>query len=263
MRYGRHLVFAGVVRPDRTVLVIVAAVVWLGCSRLASKEEERTGREFLAHVARGEPIPPARTDASLRTPEASARLAVLQDQLHGVDAASAERVGVGSMHGPDDRTLVFFDFTVRGRDGPALVRVTLLRGATPILVGLHVRGLTTGGRAPPMTRRGVGAVLVLTSLILAPMVTLIALVRLWRAPRSRKWPWALFILLGIGKLMVNWNTGQIAVQLLAIQLFSGSVFQMLTGDWILAVSLPLGAMIYLLRPKLLPAPPPLNLPPDS
>ena len=49
-----------------------------------------------------------------------------------------------------------------------------------------------------MTRRGVGAVLVLTSLILAPMVTLIALVRLWRAPRSRKWPWALFILLGIG-----------------------------------------------------------------
>ena len=55
VRYGRHLVFAGVVRPDRTVLVIVAAAVWLGCSRLASKEEERTGREFLAHVARGEP----------------------------------------------------------------------------------------------------------------------------------------------------------------------------------------------------------------
>ena len=115
VRYGRHLVFAGVVRPDRTVLVIVAAAVWLGCSRLASKEEERTGREFLAHVARGEPIPPARTDASLRTPEASARLAVLQDQLHGVDAASAERVGVGSMHGPDDRTLVFFDFAVTGK----------------------------------------------------------------------------------------------------------------------------------------------------
>src|SRR5438067_6558269 len=57
VRYGRHLVFAGVVRPDRTVLVIVAAVVWVGCSRLASKEEERTGREFLAHVARGEPGP--------------------------------------------------------------------------------------------------------------------------------------------------------------------------------------------------------------
>jgi hypothetical protein len=71
---------------------------------------------------------------------------------------------------------------------------------------------------------------------------------------GRKWPWVLFILLGVGKLSVNWTTGAWGISPVAVQLFSASATAPLYGSWTLAVSLPLGAIVFLLRRKSLPAP---------
>jgi len=59
--------------------------------------------------------------------------------------------------------------------------------------------------------------------------------------------WGLFILFGIGKVAVNWTTGQWEASPLALQLFSASAGASLNGPWVFAVSLPLGAIVFLLR----------------
>jgi hypothetical protein len=62
---------------------------------------------------------------------------------------------------------------------------------------------------------------------------------------GRKWPWVLFILFGIGKVTVNWATGEWAAEPISLQLFSASVTAAPYGPWIVSASLPLGALIFL------------------
>lgn len=71
-----------------------------------------------------------------------------------------------------------------------------------------------------------------------------------RRPLRGKWLWVLFILAGVGRLMVNWTTGRGAVHVLAVQLFSASAASVSYGPWIVAVSVPLGAVGFLLRHRL-------------
>ena len=94
--------------------------------------------------------------------------------------------------------------------------------------------------------------LVLALAILFPLITLWALVACVRSKlKGRKWPWVLFILLGFGKLAVNWTTGEWGFAPLSFQLFSAGVFAPLYGQWTIAIALPIGAITFLvLRKKL-------------
>jgi hypothetical protein len=65
----------------------------------------------------------------------------------------------------------------------------------------------------------------------------------------RKWLWILFILLGFGKIMVNWTTGRWDFTILTVQLLSASATAENFGPWIVSVSLPIGAAIFLSRRK--------------
>jgi hypothetical protein len=90
--------------------------------------------------------------------------------------------------------------------------------------------------------------LVLALVIVLPLLTLFALVVCIRTRMNgRKWPWILFVICGFGKLAVNWTTGEWSFLPVAFQVASASVFAPLYGQWTLAVSLPLGAIIFLLR----------------
>jgi hypothetical protein len=62
-----------------------------------------------------------------------------------------------------------------------------------------------------------------------------------------KWAWLLFIVLGVGKLSVNWNTGVWDFELLRVVLFSANAVSRGYGGWVLAVGFPLGAAVYLIR----------------
>jgi hypothetical protein len=78
--------------------------------------------------------------------------------------------------------------------------------------------------------------------------TLFALVVCIRTKLARrKWLWILLILIGFGKIMVNWTTGQWGLSILAVQLFSASATAEYFGPWIISVSLPIGAAIFLSR----------------
>jgi hypothetical protein len=51
---------------------------------------------------------------------------------------------------------------------------------------------------------------------------------------SHDWAWIIFILLGIGKISINWATGEWTIVPLSIQLFSVPAFAAFNGPWIIA-----------------------------
>lgn len=82
--------------------------------------------------------------------------------------------------------------------------------------------------------------------IVLPLFTLWALVVCVRSKlKGRKWPWVLFIIFGFGKLAVNWTTGDWGFAPYSFQLFSASAFAPLFGQWTFAISLPIGAITFL------------------
>jgi len=97
--------------------------------------------------------------------------------------------------------------------------------------------------------------LVLVLAVVVPLITLYALVQCIRTPfAGRKWPWVLFILVGVGALAVNWSTGEWAIDLLRVQLLGASAVAPLYGPLTVTVSLPLGALVFLARRKSLRRP---------
>jgi hypothetical protein len=86
--------------------------------------------------------------------------------------------------------------------------------------------------------------------ILIPVFTLFALVLCIRTKmEKRKWLWIIFILIGIGKFTVNWTTGQWNISPLSFQLLGAGSFAPPFGAWLISISLPLGAILFLLRRK--------------
>lgn len=135
---------------------------------------------------------------------------------------------------------------------------TLEKPGASKIVGLHVYPRPTSLEEQNRFRFAGRATLqyvILALAVLFPLLTLYALVLCVRTRLpGRKWPWVLFILLGVGKFAVNWTTGVWAVTPLAVQVFSASAAAPLYGPWTVAVSLPVGAIVFLLRRKSLPAP---------
>jgi hypothetical protein len=64
---------------------------------------------------------------------------------------------------------------------------------------------------------------------------------------KRKLIWAVFILFGIGRLEINWTTGQLGFRLFWIHLLSAGVSAQRFGPWVIAISLPLGAILFLIK----------------
>ena len=86
--------------------------------------------------------------------------------------------------------------------------------------------------------------------ILVPVFTLYALALCIRTKmEKRKWLWVIFIIIGIGKFTVNWTTGQWNLAPLSFQLFGAGSFAPPYGAWLISISLPLGAILFLLRRK--------------
>jgi hypothetical protein len=97
--------------------------------------------------------------------------------------------------------------------------------------------------------------------ILIPIFTLYVLVLCIRTKmEKRKWLWIIFIIIGIGKFTVNWTTAQWQFAPLSFQFFGASAFAPMYSAWLISISLPLGAIVFLIRRRKLVASiePPLN-----
>ena len=123
---------------------------------------------------------------------------------------------------------------------------------SPRVAGLHLRRMPDSlSRINAFTLRGrsVGHFAMIAAGAAAVGLTIHALAACLRTRGlRRKWLWMLFIGVGMGRLMLNWTTGDVRGQALWIQVLGVAVTRSgLYGPWIVSVSLPLGALVFLLR----------------
>jgi len=84
--------------------------------------------------------------------------------------------------------------------------------------------------------------------ITIPVFIIAVLVICVRSKIRRKWLWVLFILLGFVSFRLNWATGQLDWQLINFQLLGAGVSKFgIYAPWIISVSLPIGAIVFLDR----------------
>ena len=125
----------------------------------------------------------------------------------------------------------------------------------------HVMGITVNpipaslGELNAFTfeNKGIRHYIMLLGAVVIPIFILFALIVCIRTKmKKKKWLWIIFILLGVGKLGLNWSTGQILFNPFSIYvqlLGTGIIKQGIYAPWIIITSLPLGAILFLLRRK--------------
>jgi hypothetical protein len=88
---------------------------------------------------------------------------------------------------------------------------------------------------------------ILSAGIVSMSVMLYALVLCIRTPMERrKWLWIIVVLLGAGRVRVDWTTGEISHHIFQITGPPAWMGAELYGAWIVSVSLPLGASLFLI-----------------
>lgn len=66
---------------------------------------------------------------------------------------------------------------------------------------------------------------------------------------KRKWLWAIFVLMGVGVMRLNWTTGEFAYSMLSWQLLGAGFLKPMYGPLVLSVAAPIGAIVFWARRK--------------
>jgi len=247
----------------RASLIAFAFVGLAGCSqeemlqKLSSPEDQATAKSYIAHLrSRNFDEIEKALDPSIRAPNIREKLAKMADLMPAQEPTSIKLVGAQSFSTADAKTInTTFEYGFGDKWALANVAVRDRQGAKTI-VGFNVNPIAQSLEAQNrFTLAGKSGVQysVLVAAVAAALLTLYSLVLCVKTkfPR-RKWLWVVFILVGFGKLAVNWATGEWSFAPLFVQLFSASAMAPLYGPWTIAVSVPVGAIAFLLykRPRL-------------
>ena len=240
----------------RSFLTVLALVSLTGCSqedliqKFSSPEDQVTAKSYIDRLrARNFDEIEKVLDPSIRTTDIRDRLVKMADLVPNQEPTSVKVVGAHSFSAPDTKTVnTTFEYNFRGKWLLANVAVQERQG-TKTIVGFNINPMPQSLEAQNrFTLAGKNAIQysVLTAAIAATLVTLYSLVICAKTKfPKRKWLWMLFILVGFGKLAVNWTTGEWGIAPLSVQLFSAAAMAPLYGPWTIAVSLPLGAIVFL------------------
>lgn len=120
------------------------------------------------------------------------------------------------------------------------------------IAGIHILPLPDSlENINKFTLRGKGIThyIVLIVALIVPTFIVLVLIACIRTPlQKRKWLWILFILFGFLTIQLNWTTGSVNINPLCFQLLgAGFVSSCPYSPWIMSVSIPLGAIVFLVR----------------
>lgn len=245
---------------------LLALLFAVGCSKesmlqmVSSPQDQANAQKYIDYLRSGslDEIEQA-MDPSLRSPNLRDTLVRMAALIPAEEPSSTKVVGAQTLHGPNGviRNITFeYDFSGKW----FLMNVATLQKADAITItGLNVyprpvsleeeNRFDLAGKTPLQY-------VILTLVVVLPLLTLFALILCLRTRLSgRKWLWVLFIILGFGQLATNWSTGEWQVNLLSVQVFSASGAAPPYGPWTFAVSVPIGALIFLLRRRAMLASP--------
>lgn len=144
-------------------------------------------------------------------------------------------------------------YQVKGQSGWAVVHASIQTTAGhPTLISLYIERTAVEPRKLngfSLANAGAGGLAMLAAMLSVAAITIAALIRIWRSGRfDRRWLWTIGALLGFATMRYNWSTGEIGFQPLSFQLMSlGAYKQPIYAPWILAVSVPVVALIALFK----------------
>ena len=220
--------------------------------KFTSPEEQATAKQYIDQLRSHDfaeiekSAAPGLTSASLES-----ALTEMAAMIPADPPVSVKLVGAHRYSSTPNGTTVNLIYEYQFSDRFVLANVAMMtnNGETTV-VGLHVEPEATSLESQNrFTLSGKSALQygVLVSAIAAALFTVVVLVVCAKTKmKRRKWLWILFILFGFGKLSVNWTTGQWGIAVLAAQLFSASAVAALYGPWMVSVSLPVGAALFLI-----------------
>jgi len=240
-------------------LLLAAAMALLGCDGsgfadlFIPKEEAAQAQDFVARLAaRDYPAIEAVIDPALKTPELRGQLEKMVSLVPAGSPKSVRTVGALTMKGIAGST---YDLTLEYEYPEAwlMARVVLQKRDGQ----LSLKGIYFEPRSQSMaaqnrfTLDGKGALhyIVLTLAVVVPLFILYALVLCFRTRfEKRKWLWLLFVAVGLVQFQLDWTSGAWRVQLFSFVLFGAGIAKSgPVAPWVLTVSLPVGALIFMLR----------------
>lgn len=259
MRQGRGGARAGLAAVVAMV-ALASCVHGLDLSTLETSPEAVDAREVVELLARGNTDALAlRVDPSLRDADTPAKLRQMSTFYRSSTPSRVLFVGFASnrvkvVGGTTTQTWTI-SFEHEFPDTNVLSEVTFRRvndgeralvgvRASPLSAPLEVLNRFT------LTAKGPLHYVILLSMAAVAAVTFAALT-VWIRRRKvirRRWWWLLAIVFGAFKIAFNWTTGNIDIQPLSFQLLSlGFQRAGQYGPWILMISLPAGAIAFLVH----------------
>lgn len=246
------------------ILVLVFALA--GCSHSYTPEKHAAPEERAAAMAyldmlrqkNYEPIKKV-SDPALAGPSLHDILVQMSALFPAGEPTAVSLVGVQRINKTGESEIVnlTFEFGFSGKWLLSNVALQDQPGGRKI-VGMNVVPQETSvaeQRKFTLNGKGTFQYLILALAVAVPLFTLYALIVCIKTRfKGRKWPWVVFVLCGLGKFAINWTTAEWTFIPLAIQLFGAGVMTPLDGHWYLAVSAPVGAIIFLTMRRKLAAP---------
>ena len=238
-------------------LVSVAFCVFLaGCDdsvfmkKLVPPEDEAVARNYVEMLRRGEIDQIQRQlDPSVAQAGDREKLVQLSGMFPAEGPQSSKVVGVHFYHNKEYSTSeISLEYELRDRWLLARI-VTKQEGENSTLLGINIT--QTADSLENLNRfslLGKSAVqyLFLVAAISSVGFTFYVFVLCARTELGRKkWLWLLIVLVGVGKLSVNWVTGECAFTPIAIYLPCAQATRPFYGPWTIAVSFPVGALLFL------------------
>jgi hypothetical protein len=191
---------------------------------------------------------------SLKTPNIRDTLAGMASKIPSEDPKSVKVIGAYNNIFGSDSSEINLTFEYQFPSQWLLINVaTQKKNGISSIVGLNVYPLSDSLENLnrfTLVGKGIIQYVTLAFAILIPLFTLYALVLCVRTKmEKRKWLWIIFILAGLGKFTINWTTGQWNFAPLSFQLLGSSSFAPPYGAWLISISLPMGAILFLFRRK--------------
>jgi hypothetical protein len=227
--------------------------------KFASPAEQSAARHYIDLLRQGRyEVIEAAMDPTIGGPSLHVTLVSMAALIPAGEPTSVTLVGANRMKASGSETVnLTFEYNFSGKWILANVATKRDSGPTTI-VGFHIYPQSESlEQQSKFVLGGKSAFqyLALGLAIILPLFTLLALVICIKTKlKGRKWPWVLFIIFGIGKFALNWRTGQWGYSFLNIQLLSAGAFAPLYGPWTIFLSIPAGAIVFLMRRKQLKAP---------
>lgn len=221
--------------------------------KMTPQEDEAITRRYVDDLRQNrfdqieEALSPGLKDANMH-----GTLASMAAMFPAQEPVSTKVVGFRSFLGNDRGAEITLEYEFPQKWLLAEV-VTQKSGGVTTIVGFHITPIADSLENLnrfTLAGKSTSQYAILSLAVLAPLFSLFVLVVCIKTTMGKKkWLWLIFILLGIGKLVVNWTTGQVFLTPLAIQVPAAGANAQLYGPWLVYVSMPLGAIMFLTMRK--------------